>query len=379
MTTKYKIGIFYDDTLDKPDGVPQYVLTLGGWLSAQGHEVHYLVGQTTRTDIPHIHSLARNVAVRFNGNRLSLPLPISKRRLRAVLDQGQFDIVHVQVPYSPILAGRLIKLLPPAAAVIGTFHVLPYTKLVIWGNRLLAVITRRTDKRFDAMISSTKPCADFAKAVYHFDSTIIPHPVQLAHFQPQKTPASIPTILFLGRLVERKGAAHLLHAIKRLIDDKLYDQPFRVIIGGRGELFPKLETFVQENGIGAIVSFAGFVAEEDKAKFLSQADIAVFPSISGESFGISLLEALATARGVVLGGDNPGYRAVLSPLNENRLIDPTNTKSFAHALARWLNYAAAREQAAIDQKEYVQRFDVTIVGPQVIKIYNQALRHKRNV
>ena len=50
-----KIGLVFDDSLDKPDGVQQYILSIGKWLTSQGHEVHYLVGQTKRTDIERVH------------------------------------------------------------------------------------------------------------------------------------------------------------------------------------------------------------------------------------------------------------------------------------------------------------------------------------
>ncbi|HUB93292.1 MAG TPA: glycosyltransferase family 1 protein, partial [Verrucomicrobiae bacterium] len=65
-----KVALVLDDTLDTPDGVQQYVLAVGGWLVEQGHEVHYLVGQTVRTDIQNVHVMSRNVHVRFNGNRM---------------------------------------------------------------------------------------------------------------------------------------------------------------------------------------------------------------------------------------------------------------------------------------------------------------------
>lgn len=45
-----RAGLVLDDTLDTQDGVQQYVLTTGSWLRDQGHDVHYLVGQTVRTD-----------------------------------------------------------------------------------------------------------------------------------------------------------------------------------------------------------------------------------------------------------------------------------------------------------------------------------------
>ncbi|HTH72515.1 MAG TPA: glycosyltransferase family 4 protein, partial [Candidatus Pristimantibacillus sp.] len=106
---RLKIGLVLDDSLDKVDGVQQYVLIVGRWLTAQGHDVHYLVGETKRTDLPGMHSLARNVKVRFNKNRMAIPLPANLRAIRALLKREQFDVLHVQVPYSPALAGRIIK------------------------------------------------------------------------------------------------------------------------------------------------------------------------------------------------------------------------------------------------------------------------------
>src|SRR5688572_33467442 len=127
---KLKVGLVLDGSLDKTDGVQQYVLILGKWLASEGHEVHYLVGETERTDLPNIHSLTRNVSVRFNKNRMSTPLPANLRPIRRLLQQEQFDVLHVQVPYSPVLAGRIIKAADARTAVVGTFHILPHSKFV---------------------------------------------------------------------------------------------------------------------------------------------------------------------------------------------------------------------------------------------------------
>ena len=66
-------------------------------------------------------------------------------------------------------------------------------------------------------------------------------------------------------------------------------------VGGKGALLGKLQEFVARNNMGSYVSFVGFIDETHKAKFLAKADLAVFPSTSGESFGIVLLEAMAAA------------------------------------------------------------------------------------
>jgi len=77
--------------------------------------------------------------------------------------------------------------------------------------------------------------------------------------------------------------------------------------------------------------FQVMLVKKKKANFLASADIAVFPSISGESFGIVLVEAMAAGSGVVLGGNNPGYKSVLGQ-QPYLLFSPRDTEAFAEHL-----------------------------------------------
>ena len=132
-----KIGLVIDTSLDPTDGVQQYVLSIGDWLSQQGHDVHYLAGQTDKRKLPNLHSLSRNITVSFNGNRTTIPLPTSRRKLRNFIQKEQFDVLHVQTPHHPLMAQRLILAASPQTAVVGTFHILPYGALSRIGTRLL--------------------------------------------------------------------------------------------------------------------------------------------------------------------------------------------------------------------------------------------------
>lgn len=371
-----KIGLVLDDTLDTPDGVQQYVQSVGSWLAEQGHDVHYLVGQTTRTDIQNVHVLSRNLKVRFNGNRMSMPLPSSGKRLKIFLEQEQFDVLHVQVPYSPFMAGRLVKAAPQRTAVIGTFHILPYSKMVMYANRLLAVANRNSGKRFDHMLAVSAPAGKFAEQIYGYKPEVVPNPIRVGQFEGAISSNSDLNIVFLGRLVPRKGVLELLKAVAYMRDQQLFVEPFHVYIGGKGELLPTLASYIQDHNLAEVVTLQGFVEEADKAGFLAQGDIAAYPSIAGESFGIVLLEAMAAARGVVLAGNNPGYASVMQPY-ENQLVDPADTKAFAELLAWYLAHPAARARAAEFQHEYVQHFDIAVVGNRLLAVYTHALQNQQ--
>ncbi len=78
-----KIGFVLDDGLDSNDGVQQYVRTLGAWLTQQGHIVDHLAGETKQT-AEHIHSLSKNVTMKFNGNRFTIPFSASSQKIRVL-------------------------------------------------------------------------------------------------------------------------------------------------------------------------------------------------------------------------------------------------------------------------------------------------------
>ncbi|HJQ09301.1 MAG TPA: glycosyltransferase family 4 protein [Candidatus Saccharimonadales bacterium] len=377
MPKVLKVGMVFDDSLDKPDGVQQYVLVLGRWLERQGHEVHYLVGETKRTDLPRLHSLSRNLKVRFNQNRMAMPLPAQAAGIRALLASEHFDVLHVQVPYSPFLAGKIITRVAPRTAVVGTFHVAPHSGLVTFANRCLRLAVTRSFRRFDAMIAAPA-AADFAKKTFGVDSERIPLPLELDQFYHASAfpkYAKGHTVVFLGRLVERKGCAQLLQAVAHARQSGIWPVDTRVIICGGGPLEQRLKAYTQEYGLVGTVSFEGYISEADKPRYLASADVAVYPSTGGESFGVVILEAMAAARGIVLAGNNPGYGSILGE-RPDQLFDPYDVPGLAGKIAAALQNKALRHEARAWQRQYVRQFNTDQVGPQIIAVYNRALRKR---
>jgi len=377
-TNSLKIGLVVDDTLDKTDGVQQYVLGIGAWLAQQGHDVHYLAGETARKDLTNVHSLSKNIQVRFNGNHLSVPLPTSQRKIRQFLNDQQFDVLHVQMPYSPFLAQRIITAASPKTAVIGTFHILPNSKFVTFASRFLAVWLRKSLKRFDQIFSVSPAAQAFSKQIFKIDSDVLPNVFDYQLFHTAKSlpeyDDTIPTILFLGRLVSRKGCGLLLEAVLALKQEHP-DLSFRVIICGKGALLESLQKFSEDHALTNIVEFAGFVNEADKPKYYASSKVTVFPSSGGESFGIVLLEAMASGRAAVLAGDNPGYRSVMSQRPE-LLFDPTDPLALAAKLYEYLTNNELRKNAQNWGQDYVKAFDTPVVGQKLLKAYDKALRNR---
>jgi len=365
-----KIAFVIDDGLDRPDGVQQYVIRLGAWLANQGHEVHYIAGQTDRKDIPHIFSLTHNITVRYNGNTLRTPLPASNRRLKAHLEKEQYDIIHVQMPYSPFYAAKVVKLAPASAKIIGTFHILPYGFSQDFATQGLGLYLRKNLRKFDKFLAVSEPARIFAKKAFGVEAEVLPNPVEVAVFKTSepKAASDCVQVVYLGRLVPRKGCLELLRAVHYMQKNKLATNPFYLNICGKGGQTAQLKEYVAKKNLESIVEFHGYVAEGAKPQILKNADIAVFPSYAGESFGIVLIEAIAAGSGVVLAGNNPGYRSVLGGIPEC-LVDTRNIGVLASHLAKLIDHPQSRQSIHAKQAKIVQQFDIQVVGSNLENIY----------
>lgn len=380
---KLRVGFVVDDGIDQINaGVQQHIITLGGWLEKNGHQVRYLAGETTKKDIANVYSLSKNLKVRFSGNKLSTPLPASKRRIKQILAKEKFDILHVQMPYSPFLAGRVINLAPKNVSIIGTFHIFPYNWLGRVGNRALGLWLHRNLKKIDQFISVSSAAQKFALGSYGIDSRIIPNLVDVQKYKAnsrQKTDHQYLKLLFFGRLVPRKGCLQLLRAIA-IIRTELPGYDFKLDVCGSGPMLSQLEQFVADNNLTNVVTFCGsdsFIPEEEKIAYMRAADIAIFPSYAGESFGIVLIEAMAAGAGVVIGGDNPGYRTVLGDI-AGSIVEVKDPTQFASALKKIMQDKKLRQAIHENQQREVSKYDVDTVGKQIYAAYLDCI-NKRNV
>lgn len=367
------VGFLFDDTLDSNDGVAQQVKILGGWLARQGHEVNYFVGQSKirQWQGGEVHSLSRNLTVNFNGNRLTTPLLADKALMRQLLGRHRLDIVHLQAPYSPLMAARFLRLLQPATAVIGTFHIMPNDRWVRMGSRLLGWWLWRSRQRVNTFTAVSSSAAGFAKTYFNFDCVVIPNMIDAGRLEARTVNSERPRIVYLGRLVKRKGVEQLVDAVGYLANDRRYKN-FELVIAGDGPERSKLQSKVHKLGLAGHTRFLGYVPENAKAKLLASADIACFPSLAGESFGLVLVEAMAAGSKLILAGDNPGYRSVLGG-QPKLLVDPADRRQFGDRLHELLSNQSGQPELTRWLRQQAGQYDVNVVGPRFVRLYRQAI------
>lgn len=139
----------------------------------------------------------------------------------------------------------------------------------------------------------------------------------------QKNISNTLRLVFLGRLIERKGCHVLLKA--------LADIPHKILqhicldIVGDGPSKQKLMTLANKYELTDIVRFCGETSCPEK--FLKNSDIAIFPSLHGEGLQGVVLEAMASGL-CVIATDTKTNKKLLTP-KRGFLIKPNSYKSIS--------------------------------------------------
>jgi phosphatidylinositol alpha-mannosyltransferase len=324
--------------------VQDVVTSLAGWLRDAGHEA-LVVGPGGGGEA--IVGVGRSLVVPINGSAAPIALgPAVGRRVRTALEGA--DVVHVHEPFVPAVATAATK--ATHAALVGTFHADP-SRTVRRVYRLAAPALRRVVRRFD-VVTAVSPVA--ATALEPFtEARLVPNGIDTSEFEAS---AGMPhRVAFLGRDDPRKGLDVLLAAwpiVRRRVPDAVL-----VVGGGR-------------TGHMEGVRFLGGVGPTGRRELLSGASVYCAPNLGGESFGIVLVQAMAS-RCAVVASALPAFAHVVA--DAGVLVKPSDVDGLASALIGLLvddERRVALQDAAMAR---VGRFDREAVVAGYLGAYRDAL------
>jgi len=174
-------------------------------------------------------------------------------------------------------------------------------------------------------------------------------------------------VLFVGRLIHRKGLPFLIEAAKHVVKERR-DTAF--VIVGNGPLKNHLATQLEKLNLSRNFVFLGDVSETALAALYNCADVFVFPSIQ-EGLGIVLLEAQATGKPVVA-FDVGGVREALLQKASGLLVKP-GSRELADALLRLLADGSLRERMGRKGRVFVTRnFSWDVCAQKMLQVYREA-------
>jgi phosphatidylinositol alpha-mannosyltransferase len=310
--------------------------------------------------------IGRSVIVPANGSLPNIILsPRSIFRIRRVLEQERFDVIHVHEPMTPTPGVAALAL--AQCPIVTTNHAsgeLSWLKIAspVWGFLL---------DRVDHRIAVSEPARESAARYFPGDYELIPNGVLIPdHADPGSREGHV---VFVGRQEPRKGLQVLLRAwpeIHRTTGTRLRvigADPLAVRL-----LFSRLR--VSADGVDVL----GFLSQEDLTAELLRAKALVAPSLGGESFGMVLTRAFACATPVVA-SDISGYRGVMEP-EAGLLVPPDDPRALAAAVAELLADEPAREQLGRAARAIAEeRYSWDRIAVRLAEIYEGVARSQSAV
>jgi len=322
--------------------------------------------------------IGKPVPIRASGSVVRCPVSpklLFSDRIRKMLDQEKFDVVHIHEPMMPALAVSVLHHSSSKELVVGTFHA---TRSNSWGYTMWKPLLKKWMSKLEGKIAVSKAAMGFIDRYFPGDYRIIPNGIDLQRFSERVAPIEKYkdgklNILFVGRLEKRKGFKYLLGAYGHV--KKEFPQCRLIVVSPPGRLSQKYEKIAGRRNLKDVV-FAGYVSDEDLPLYYNTADIFCAPATGWESFGMVLLEAMATSKPIVA-SDIPGYAGLISQGVEGLLVKPSDEKALAGAILTLLKDKPVREKMGESGKKKAKDYSWDVVAQKVMDYY-QHLLQKRN-
>ncbi len=204
--------------------------------------------------------------------------------------------------------------------------------------------------------------------VIPYGLTIEPKP------SPKRPLEATPTLLFVGRLIERKGLKYLLEALPLVLKER----SVKLRIAGKGDREEEFKDLCQSLNLNHQVEFLGFLSREVLAQEYANCDIFVFPSIvdskgESEGLGIVAIEALAHQKPVIATG-NGGIPDIIIANKTGLLVPEKDVTALAQAIVELL---ANPQQAAAMGKAGLAHIQERFSWEHILPMWENAFRRRR--
>lgn len=165
--------------------------------------------------------------------------------------------------------------------------------------KLIAPAIKMIWKKADARIANSQGLKDMALKFYDKKSfDIIPNGVGTEVFYPiEKADSDEFKILFVSRLIERKGLQFIIPQLQKIQDST--EKKVKLVVVGDGPYREQLETITREYKVADMVEFVGQKNKKEIVPFYQNADLFILPSAK-EGMPNVVLEAMACGLPIIM-------------------------------------------------------------------------------
>ena len=359
-----KVGLVCPYDWCAPGGVGAHIRDLAVALQRLGHEVSVLTPAEDESDLPaYVVSSGRPVAVAHNGSVARVAFgPVSTRRVRRWLREGEFDVLHVHEPAAPSLS--ILACWCAKGPIVATWHSAQRSRVLQAGYFIVTSAMEKVTGRIAVSEAARQTLVEHVGG----DAVLIPNGVDCSNFSDPEPLPGYPreggTLFFIGRIDEpRKGLQVLLEALPAIV---ARHHNVQILVAGPGDIDEVSEHIPAD--LRHHVVFLGLISERDKSRAFHSADVYVAPHTGGESFGIVLAEAMASGT-PVLASDLDAFRRVLDEGRAGVLFTTDDSAALAQAAGDLLDDPERRAQLSAAGLVHVQRYDWASVARRVVEVY----------
>ncbi|HUY74617.1 MAG TPA: glycosyltransferase family 4 protein [Candidatus Dormibacteraeota bacterium] len=369
-----RVGLVSPYDFASPGGVNDHVRHLARRLRQLGHEAR-IFAPSSRADIDfdsaRFYRIGSPISIPVNDSvaRITLSFHLANR-VAAIMEEERFDVVHFHEPLMPALPMTMLRM--STTANVGTFHAFARSNVgYYYGRPLLKPYLEHLHRG----IAVSEPARAFVNRYFpDYPLRVIPNGIDTEAYRPGLAPIrhlmdDNINILFVGRLEKRKGVGDLLRAF-HFMQSRV--PKVRLIIVGDGPLRGRVESYVSRHRLPNVV-LAGYVPESVKPRYYDSADIFCAPATGAESFGIVLLEAMASGLPVVA-TEIAGYMSVLEPGRDSITVQPNSWRELGASLVILVRDAELRGRLGAFAHEKARRYSWDAVTTDVLEVYQEAIQ-----
>jgi phosphatidylinositol alpha-mannosyltransferase len=319
--------------------------------------LHPKEGRHTRPP-DYVLPVGRSVIVPANASLPNIILsPQSMLRMKRAFAEERFDVVHVHEPIAPVLSAFALGIAD--CPVVATCHAagerLGWYPMgtVFWG-----ILFERIDYRIAVSEAARRSAEPYVGGPFE----VIPNGVVL----PERFEAGNRdgNVVFIGRNEQRKG----LHVLLRAWPAVASRTGARLRVIGADPLSVRWLARRQSLALEG-VDLLGVLTEEDLTRELERASVLAAPALGGESFGMVLTRAFASATPAVA-SDIEGYSAVATP-ESAILVPPGDSEALAGALIEVLEDEPRRRALGEEARKVAEGYSWDRIAQRLTQIYEE--------
>ncbi|MEM3365814.1 MAG: glycosyltransferase family 4 protein [Candidatus Methanomethyliaceae archaeon] len=360
-----KVALCSDYFYPKIGGITTHIENLAKSLEERGHNVIIITRKAKFDDKEHGLNVIRIESFFKSSRTLDLPNTL---KIEKILKNETPDVIHAHHAFSPLSLFSLSIGKKLGIKTVLTNHSIQFLHDfdAIWkpSSILLFPITQLINNA-DHIIAVSHVAAHFMRYFTPKNIEVIPNGVNVNDFAPVTKEFDGKSILYVGRLVYRKGLHKLLRIMEYITHE---NREAYLTIAGSGNLSPFLKAMIRTLNLGENITIKEKPTKSELIKLYQKANVFVMPSIYGESFGIVLLEAMASKTPVVA-ADQGGISEIIKNEETGLLVKRGEIEKMAEKIITLLNNKRYCEEISERAFQKVRNYDWGIITERIEKVY----------